>query len=421
LLVLINGGTESSAARIDVNSKKRHRRVKSSHKSSSENNGDEQEGFEFMILSLDNKQWHFEAASNEERQEWVNAIESQILSSLQLNETNKLKSKTGGLNADNVNILKMKNVAGNSECADCDAINPTWASLNLGALICIDCCGIHRNLGTHLSRVRSLGLDDWSNELVLLMTSIGNKLINSIYEANWKQSYSKWKPNPSSSHEEKDKWIRNKYESKQFLAPLPNKEISVGKQLIEAVSKQDIHSILLCLAYSKPDDVNCCVSQIDKRTSLHIAAAQGNIVVIQLLIWYGANVDITDNQGYNPLKYAKNANSAECCQLLIHHGSKDNQQPLPLSTQQPNLLLTKKASPNSAKSIIPPPPPTTATTTTNNNQTRKSLSSNSATSYIGISTSSSSSSSSTSNHKKNLNLNDKSNNSNDYDKLTHVV
>ena len=39
--------------------------------------------------------------------------------------------------------------------------DPDWASLNLGSLICIECSGIHRNLGTHLSRVRSLDLDEW--------------------------------------------------------------------------------------------------------------------------------------------------------------------------------------------------------------------------------------------------------------------
>ena len=39
--------------------------------------------------------------------------------------------------------------------------DPDWASLNLGALVCIECSGVHRNLGTHISRVRSLDLDEW--------------------------------------------------------------------------------------------------------------------------------------------------------------------------------------------------------------------------------------------------------------------
>lgn len=60
--------------------------------------------------------------------------------------------------------------------------DPDWASLNLGALICIECSGIHRNLGTHLSRVRSLDLDDWPVELSMVMTAIGNAMANSVWE-----------------------------------------------------------------------------------------------------------------------------------------------------------------------------------------------------------------------------------------------
>lgn len=62
--------------------------------------------------------------------------------------------------------------------------DPTWASLNLGALICIECSGIHRNLGTHLSRVRSLDLDDWPRELTLVLTAIGNDTANRVWESD---------------------------------------------------------------------------------------------------------------------------------------------------------------------------------------------------------------------------------------------
>lgn len=62
--------------------------------------------------------------------------------------------------------------------------DPDWASLNLGALICIECSGIHRNLGTHLSRVRSLDLDEWPLELIKVMSAIGNDLANTVWEAN---------------------------------------------------------------------------------------------------------------------------------------------------------------------------------------------------------------------------------------------
>lgn len=74
-------------------------------------------------------------------------------------------------------------VSAGSECLWCLLpTDPNWASLNLGALMCIECSGIHRNLGTHLSRVRSLDLDDWPIELIKVMSSIGNELANSVWE-----------------------------------------------------------------------------------------------------------------------------------------------------------------------------------------------------------------------------------------------
>lgn len=74
--------------------------------------------------------------------------------------------------------------------------DPTWASLNLGALICIECSGIHRNLGTHLSRVRSLDLDDWPRELTQVLTAIGNHLANSIWECH---TQGRHKPTPNAT------------------------------------------------------------------------------------------------------------------------------------------------------------------------------------------------------------------------------
>lgn len=74
--------------------------------------------------------------------------------------------------------------------------DPDWASLNLGSLMCIECSGIHRNLGTHLSRVRSLDLDDWPSELLMVMTAIGNALANAVWEGAV-EGYPK--PTPESS------------------------------------------------------------------------------------------------------------------------------------------------------------------------------------------------------------------------------
>ena len=50
-------------------------------------------------------------------------------------------------------------IAGNALCADCGAPRPTWCSINLGITLCIECSGIHRSMGVHVSKVRSLTLD----------------------------------------------------------------------------------------------------------------------------------------------------------------------------------------------------------------------------------------------------------------------
>ncbi|KAL3212898.1 hypothetical protein MRX96_051807, partial [Rhipicephalus microplus] len=54
----------------------------------------------------------------------------------------------------------------NKYCVDCDAKGPRWASWNLGMFLCIRCAGIHRNLGVHISRVKSVNLDTWTPEQV---------------------------------------------------------------------------------------------------------------------------------------------------------------------------------------------------------------------------------------------------------------
>ena len=50
-------------------------------------------------------------------------------------------------------IVVLQRVCGNDKCADCGAPEPDWASLNLGVLVCIECSGVHRNLGVHISKV----------------------------------------------------------------------------------------------------------------------------------------------------------------------------------------------------------------------------------------------------------------------------
>ncbi|PYI03714.1 ArfGap-domain-containing protein [Aspergillus sclerotiicarbonarius CBS 121057] len=75
----------------------------------------------------------------------------------------------------------IRSVPGNDRCADCQALNPGWASWNLGIFICMRCASLHRKLGTHISKVKSLSMDTWSDDQVDNMKSHGNNIMNKIY------------------------------------------------------------------------------------------------------------------------------------------------------------------------------------------------------------------------------------------------
>ncbi|XP_027000523.2 arf-GAP with GTPase, ANK repeat and PH domain-containing protein 2 isoform X3 [Tachysurus fulvidraco] len=342
----IDGATSSSLGKdITPSSPMTDRKNKTRRKKSMNVKGDaaasqadEEENADFIIISSTGQSWHFDTQNQEDRDAWVQAIESQILASLQLCESRNKTRRCSQSEA--VALQAIRNAKGNDLCVDCDAPHPTWASLNLGALICIECSGIHRNLGTHLSRVRSLDLDDWPSELTKVLMAIGNHLANSIWE---KCTQERQKPTPEATREQRESWIRAKYEQKLFVAPLPTQDESPGEvtssQLLSAVTNKDLPSLLLLLAHSTKEQLNV---PLQPQSPLHAACQFGDVVMTQLLVWYGSDVKAKNPQGQTALTLAQQAGSQECVDILRQHGCPNETSPT--APTAPTPILSRKNS-----------------------------------------------------------------------------
>lgn len=90
--------------------------------------------------------------------------------------------------------------------------------------------------------------------------------------------------------EERERWIRAKYEQKLFLASLTCTELTLGQQLLRATAEEDLRFVVILLAHGSRDEVNETCGEGDGRTALHLACRKGNVVITQLLIWVRATI-----------------------------------------------------------------------------------------------------------------------------------
>ena len=101
----------------------------------------------------------------------------------------------------------------NSTCADCKSKGASWVSLGYGVFVCINCSGVHRSFGMHITRVRSTKLDSWIQVDAKIMETVGNQIANLFWEANINSSH---KNRDLSRDEERMRFIKDKYQLKAF-------------------------------------------------------------------------------------------------------------------------------------------------------------------------------------------------------------
>mmetsp|Transcript_9049 Transcript_9049/g.21607 ORF Transcript_9049/g.21607 Transcript_9049/m.21607 type:complete len:509 (+) Transcript_9049:48-1574(+) len=129
----------------------------------------------------------------------------------------------------------------NKFCAECGSKNPKWASVNLGVVFCIECSGLHRRMGTHISKVRSLTLDTkWKPHEIECVVKVGNKIGNAFYEARMPSSA---KPAPGTpAGPLLEDFMRRKYEKLEWVPrnrTAPGELVAQGKAAATSASSSE--------------------------------------------------------------------------------------------------------------------------------------------------------------------------------------
>ncbi|KAM3188251.1 hypothetical protein ACTXT7_000650 [Hymenolepis weldensis] len=154
-----------------------------------------------------------------------------------LNFTNGL---SGAVLHQSIQSIMRSKVPGNRVCADCSRPYPEWVSVNLGVLICLECCGTHRELGVQCSRTQSLVMDDLNTAQLMLPRFIGNKLFNEVYESGLTEGS---KPVPESDSASRRAFIHSKYLDRKFVKKQYQEETG-GGEILNAIRNADLRLLI---------------------------------------------------------------------------------------------------------------------------------------------------------------------------------
>ncbi|XP_045932256.1 arf-GAP with SH3 domain, ANK repeat and PH domain-containing protein 2 isoform X2 [Micropterus dolomieu] len=213
----------------------------------------------------------------------------------------------------------IRRMPGNNNCCDCGAPDPGWLSTNLGILTCIECSGIHREMGVHVSRIQSLSLDSLGTSDLLLARNVGNAGFNEILEANLMSP--SLKPSQHSHMAERKDFILSKYQDVNFVRRSHSSSAALRLGLQEATKSCDIYSLIQLYAQrtelSQPLHTHI---QEKGETALHLAvllADRTSLHILDFLAQNCSNVDVQTSAGNTALHYSCLHNKSDCVRLLL--------------------------------------------------------------------------------------------------------
>uniref|UniRef100_A0A8C8MCH7 Arf-GAP domain-containing protein n=1 Tax=Oncorhynchus tshawytscha TaxID=74940 RepID=A0A8C8MCH7_ONCTS len=202
-------------------------------------------------------------------------------------------------------------------------LEPRWASVNRGVLICDECCGVHRSLGRHSSQVRHLTHTPWAPTQLQMVQTLYNNGANSIWEHCLLDPMmsGKRKANPQDKvHPNKTEFIKAKYQMLAFVHRMPCRDDDsftakdLSKQLHSSVRTGNLETCLRLLSlgaqanFFDPEKGN---------TPLHVAAKAGQVSQAELLTVYGADPGAPDSNAKTPINYARQAGYHDLADRLV--------------------------------------------------------------------------------------------------------